>query len=154
MFQIFHSRTQLYPARFRGRESCNGKGAGSITVRSEWLQVRFHSDNLIVICEKCESWNYLSHYTWDFINGMLQSSFHCIIYRLNTLHIEVTHFICRLGHTKVFFRAGVLGALEDMRDERMSKILSLFQAHIRGYIMRRSYQQLQDQRSAVKFYEN
>ena len=52
----------------------------------------------------------------------------------------------RLGHTKVFFRAGVLGALEDMRDERLSKILSLFQAHVRGYIMRRSYQKLQDQR--------
>ena len=52
----------------------------------------------------------------------------------------------RLGHTKVFFRAGVLGQLEDMRDERLSKIISLFQAHVRAYLMRRNYQKLQDQR--------
>jgi len=38
----------------------------------------------------------------------------------------------RLGHTKVFFRAGVLGMLEDMRDERLSKIIANFQARIRG----------------------
>ncbi len=52
----------------------------------------------------------------------------------------------RLGHTKVFFRAGVLGMLEDMRDERLSKIMSNFQAHIRGYLMRRNYEKLQNQR--------
>ena len=52
----------------------------------------------------------------------------------------------KLGHTKVFFRAGVLGQLEDMREEKLSSILSLFQAHIRGYIMRSNYKKLQDQR--------
>uniref|UniRef100_A0A0L8H7J6 Myosin motor domain-containing protein n=1 Tax=Octopus bimaculoides TaxID=37653 RepID=A0A0L8H7J6_OCTBM len=52
----------------------------------------------------------------------------------------------RLGTTKVFFKAGVLGMLEDMRDERLSKIISMFQAHIRGYLMRKAYKKLQDQR--------
>lgn len=52
----------------------------------------------------------------------------------------------RLGITKVFFKAGVLGMLEDMRDERLGKIISMFQAQIRGYIMRRNYKKLQDQR--------
>ena len=52
----------------------------------------------------------------------------------------------RIGHTKVFFRAGVLGQLEDMRDERLSKIIALLQAWIRGYIMRKNYKKLQDQR--------
>ena len=52
----------------------------------------------------------------------------------------------RLGITKVFFKAGVLGMLEDMRDERLAKIISMFQAHIRGYLMRRQYKKLQDQR--------
>jgi len=52
----------------------------------------------------------------------------------------------RLGTTKVFFKAGVLGTLEDMRDERLSKIISMFQAQIRGYLMRKSYKKLQDQR--------
>ena len=52
----------------------------------------------------------------------------------------------RLGITKVFFKAGVLGMLEDMRDERLAKIISMFQAHVRGYLMRRQYKKLQDQR--------
>lgn len=52
----------------------------------------------------------------------------------------------RLGHTKVFFKAGVLGMLEDMRDERLSKIFSNFQARIRGYLIRKNYKKLQDQR--------
>ena len=52
----------------------------------------------------------------------------------------------RIGSTKVFFRAGVLGKLEDLRDERLTRILSLFQAHVRGYLMRKNYGKLQDQR--------
>ena len=52
----------------------------------------------------------------------------------------------RIGHTKVFFKAGVLGQLEEMREEKLSKILSNFQARIRGYLMRGKYGKLQDQR--------
>jgi len=52
----------------------------------------------------------------------------------------------RLGHTKVFFRAGVLGMLEDMRDEVLTKIISNFQARIRGFIIRKNYKKLQEQR--------
>jgi myosin heavy subunit len=32
----------------------------------------------------------------------------------------------RLGNTKVFFKAGVVGNLENMRDERLSTIISTF----------------------------
>jgi len=52
----------------------------------------------------------------------------------------------RLGHTKVFFKAGILGQLEEWRDDRLSAILSNFQARIRGYLIRKNYKQLQDQR--------
>ena len=55
----------------------------------------------------------------------------------------------KIGNTKVFFKAGVLGMLEDMRDERLSKIVSLFQAWIRGYLMRKQYKKLQDQRYSI-----
>lgn len=55
----------------------------------------------------------------------------------------------KLGHTKVFFRAGVLGKLEDMRDERLARIISLFQSRIRGYLIRQNYKKLQDQRCVV-----
>ena len=64
---------------------------------------------------------------------------------LVALQMESNDF--RLGHTKVFFRAGVLGVLEDWRDERLSKIISLFQGHIRGYLIRNNYKKLVDQRS-------
>jgi len=52
----------------------------------------------------------------------------------------------RIGHTKVFFKAGILGQLEQMREEKLSKILSSFQAHIRGYMVRKGYTTLEDQR--------
>nr|VZI50304.1 unnamed protein product [Spirometra erinaceieuropaei] len=53
------------------------------------------------------------------------------------------------GTTKVFFKAGILAELEDMRDEKLSKIISFFQAQIRGYLMRKEYKKLQDQRTAL-----
>jgi len=40
----------------------------------------------------------------------------------------------------------VLGMLEDMRDERLSKIIANFQARIRGFIIRKNYKRLQEQR--------
>jgi myosin heavy subunit len=63
---------------------------------------------------------------------------------LEALQLDQNEY--RLGHTKAFFRAGVLGMLEDMRDERLAKIISNFQAFIRGYLIRRNYKTLQDQR--------
>ncbi|KAF8560908.1 hypothetical protein P879_09778, partial [Paragonimus westermani] len=53
------------------------------------------------------------------------------------------------GNTKVFFKAGTLANLEDMRDEKLSAIISLFQAEIRGYLLRKQYRKLQDQRVAL-----
>ncbi|XP_018304505.1 myosin heavy chain, muscle isoform X5 [Mycetomoellerius zeteki] len=55
----------------------------------------------------------------------------------------------RIGHTKVFFRAGVLGQMEELRDERLSKIVSWMQAYIRGYLSRKDYKKLQEQRLAL-----
>ncbi|XP_050457081.1 myosin heavy chain, muscle isoform X18 [Cataglyphis hispanica] len=56
----------------------------------------------------------------------------------------------RLGHTKVFFRAGVLGQMEELRDERLGKIVSWMQAYIRGYLSRKDYKKLQEQRLALQ----
>jgi myosin heavy subunit len=52
----------------------------------------------------------------------------------------------RIGHTKVFFKAGILGQLEEMREEKLTIIVANLQARIRGYLMRKSYSKLQDQR--------
>lgn len=50
----------------------------------------------------------------------------------------------------MFFRAGVLGQMEELRDERLSKIVSWMQAYIRGYLTRKDYKKLQEQRLALQ----
>ena len=42
--------------------------------------------------------------------------------------------------------SGIVGELEDMRDERLSKIISQFQAYCKGHLMRVEYKKLCDQR--------
>lgn len=55
----------------------------------------------------------------------------------------------RLGNTKVFFRAGVLGRLEEMRDDRLGKIVTWLQAWIRWYLSKKEFKKLQEQRVAL-----
>ncbi|CAG2167136.1 unnamed protein product, partial [Oppiella nova] len=55
----------------------------------------------------------------------------------------------RLGNTKIFFRAGVLGRLEEMRDERLGKILTWLQGWIRWYQCKKNFKKLQEQRIAL-----
>ncbi|XP_052893953.1 myosin heavy chain, muscle isoform X7 [Anopheles moucheti] len=56
----------------------------------------------------------------------------------------------RIGHTKVFFRAGVLGQMEEFRDERLSKIMSWMQAWCRGYLSRKEFKKQQEQRVSLE----
>ncbi|XP_050298488.1 myosin heavy chain, muscle isoform X29 [Anthonomus grandis grandis] len=56
----------------------------------------------------------------------------------------------RVGHTKVFFRAGVLGQMEELRDERLSKIVTWMQSWVRGYLSRKEFKKLQEQRLALQ----
>ncbi|XP_057329276.1 myosin heavy chain, muscle isoform X22 [Microplitis mediator] len=67
---------------------------------------------------------------------------------LDTISLERDQF--RLGTTKVFFRAGVLGQMEELRDERLSKIVSWMQAYMRGYLARKDFKKLQEQRLALQ----
>ncbi|XP_067145161.1 myosin heavy chain, muscle-like isoform X10 [Centruroides vittatus] len=55
----------------------------------------------------------------------------------------------RFGLTKVFFRAGALGRLEELRDERLSKIITMLQAWIRWYGCKKEFKKLQEQRVAL-----
>jgi len=56
----------------------------------------------------------------------------------------------RMGHTKVFFKAGTLGQLEEMRDDKLAQIITWIQSYIRGYATRKEYKKLQDQRVALQ----
>lgn len=50
---------------------------------------------------------------------------------------ENTNMVKSTLYLQVFFKAGLLGHLEELRDERLAKILTLLQAASRGMIMRR-----------------
>merc|ERR1719479_881992 len=53
--------------------------------------------------------------------------------------IESVNDRWRLGHTKVFFRAGTVGMIEEVRDECIKAILDYILAIGRGYLGRKQY---------------
>merc|ERR1739844_347215 len=55
----------------------------------------------------------------------------------------------RLGHTKVFFRAGILGYMEGVREDRIGSVLSWLQAQARGKASRLCFKKLQDQKLSL-----
>merc|ERR1739848_380626 len=55
----------------------------------------------------------------------------------------------RLGHTKVFFRAGILGYMEEVREGRIGAVLAWLQAGARGKSSRMQFKKLQDQKLAL-----
>merc|ERR1712186_137757 len=55
----------------------------------------------------------------------------------------------RLGHTKVFFRAGILGYMEEVREDRIGSVLSWLQAQARGKASRLCFKKLQDQKLSL-----
>uniref|UniRef100_A0A8C9Y6X6 Myosin-7 n=1 Tax=Sander lucioperca TaxID=283035 RepID=A0A8C9Y6X6_SANLU len=63
--------------------------------------------------------------------------------------LDIDHNQYKFGHTKVFFKAGLLGLLEEMRDERLSKIITSIQARSRGLLSRIEYQKMVERREAL-----
>ncbi|NWI47259.1 MYH6 protein, partial [Picathartes gymnocephalus] len=63
--------------------------------------------------------------------------------------IDIDHNQYKFGHTKVFFKAGLLGQLEEMRDERLSRILTRIQARARGQLMRLEFKKIVERRDAL-----
>merc|ERR1719410_166242 len=55
----------------------------------------------------------------------------------------------RLGHTKVFFRAGILGVMEEVREDRIGSVLAWLQSGARGKASRMQFKKLQDQKLAL-----
>merc|ERR1711953_1414569 len=55
----------------------------------------------------------------------------------------------RLGHTKVFFRAGQLGKMEEIREDRIGSVLAWLQSGARGKASRMQFKKLQDQKMAL-----
>merc|ERR1719328_72539 len=64
--------------------------------------------------------------------------------------IEFSREKYRLGHTKVFFRAGALAALEEARDEIVLKLVRWMQGQCYGHMKRQAFQIKSDQRELMK----
>merc|ERR1712018_920059 len=64
--------------------------------------------------------------------------------------VEFSRDRYRLGHTKVFFRAGALAGLEEARDDIVLKLVRWMQGQCYGVIRRKVYQQKADQRELMK----
>ncbi|KAI1882422.1 hypothetical protein AGOR_G00250540 [Albula goreensis] len=60
--------------------------------------------------------------------------------------IDVDHTQYKFGHTKVFFKAGLLGTLEEMRDEKLAALVTMTQALCRGYLMRKEFVKMMERR--------
>merc|ERR1711892_1380879 len=66
---------------------------------------------------------------------------------LDLIKLPVEKF--RLGHTKVFFRAGILGVMEETREDKIGSVLSWLQSGARGKSSRIKFKKLQDQKMAL-----
>ncbi|XP_040484164.1 myosin-2 isoform X1 [Ursus maritimus] len=63
--------------------------------------------------------------------------------------IDIDHTQYKFGHTKVFFKAGLLGLLEEMRDEKLAQLITRTQARCRGYLARVEYQRMVERRESI-----
>nr|XP_010969056.2 myosin-15 isoform X2 [Camelus bactrianus] len=63
--------------------------------------------------------------------------------------LDTDHTQYHFGITKVFLKAGFLDQLEAMRDKKLSKVFTLFQARIRGKLMQIKFQRTLKERDAL-----
>ncbi|XP_042305447.1 myosin-1B isoform X4 [Sceloporus undulatus] len=63
--------------------------------------------------------------------------------------IDVDHTQYKFGHTKVFFKAGLLGTLEEMRDDKLAQLITRTQAVCRGFLARVEFQKMMERRESI-----
>uniref|UniRef100_A0A8C1VZY9 Slow myosin heavy chain 1 n=1 Tax=Cyprinus carpio TaxID=7962 RepID=A0A8C1VZY9_CYPCA len=63
--------------------------------------------------------------------------------------LDIDHSQYKLGHTKVFFKAGLLGTLEELRDDRLALIITGIQARARGILSRIEFQKIVERRDSL-----
>ena len=55
----------------------------------------------------------------------------------------------KFGHTKLFFKAGIIGQLEDLRDERVAAILTAIQSEMRFQLAKAKYDEMVTRQRAL-----
>ncbi|XP_051490666.1 myosin-1B-like [Apus apus] len=56
---------------------------------------------------------------------------------------------CNTPSLQVFFKAGLLGLLEEMRDEKLAQLITRTQAMCRGYLMRVEFKKMMERRESI-----
>ena len=62
----------------------------------------------------------------------------------DTINLEEDRY--RLGHTKLFFRTGVVAYLEELREEKIQFMMRSVQAQCRTYLAKKRFKKMVDQR--------
>ena len=55
----------------------------------------------------------------------------------------------KIGKTKIFFKAGMLAQLEELRDVALSKSIISIQSQVRCYLAKKAFKQIKDERMAL-----
>ena len=72
---------------------------------------------------------------------------YCLTEVLCICTLQYQKIICyNIAFLKVFFKAGLLGLLEEMRDEKLAQLITRTQARCRGFLMRVEYQRMVERR--------
>ena len=58
----------------------------------------------------------------------------------------VSQLTSKVDVLQVFFKAGLLGLLEEMRDEKLASLITITQAVCRGFVMRNDYRKMMERR--------
>ncbi len=65
------------------------------------------------------------------------------------IDIQLDSEAYRVGLSKVLFKAGILGILEEKRDAIITRIMGLLQAQMRRFLVRKNIKKMLDQKKAV-----
>merc|ERR1711953_690491 len=63
--------------------------------------------------------------------------------------IQLEDWKFRFGHTKMFFKAGIIGDLEDMRDEKIAAILTSLQSYMRYRLAAINFNEMIKRRDSI-----
>lgn len=70
---------------------------------------------------------------------MIQTPSLCFLYRMKVIVFNILFL-------KVFFKAGLLGLLEEMRDDKLAQLITRTQAMCRGFLMRVEFKKMMERR--------